>query len=316
LRKTEQERDLSEARSPLGPVESSLPSLPMSVPGPLPTVFTRHERTFGNFRFVYPVVSRRAGGVSIGVNLNPDKICNFDCVYCQVDRHELPGRVFVEIDRLREELHEAIRLVRGGELFSIDKFVDTPISLRCLRDIAFSGDGEPTTFTNFEQICQLAADVRRTERLDDVKLVLITNASMFHRPGVQRGLAILDENGGEIWAKLDAGSDEYFQKVARTSIPFRRILDNITEAARVRPLVIQSLFMRLNGQAPPPEEITAYCGRLNEILKAGGRIKLVQIYSVVRPPAESFVTALSPQELEAIAAQVQSRTGLTTAVYP
>jgi len=315
LRKTERERD-SEIRPPLGAVDPSHSSPAMSVPGHLPTVFTRHERTFGDFRFVYPVVSRRAGGVSIGVNLNPDKICNFDCVYCQVDRRELPGRVFVELDRLRDELHEAIRLVRQGELFSTEKFAETPLPLRRLRDIAFSGDGEPTTFTNFEQICQLAADVRHSEGLDDIKLVLITNASMFHRPGVQRGLAILDAHGGEIWAKLDAGTEEYFQRVARTSIPFRRILDNITEAARVRPLVIQSLFMRLHEQAPPPEEIAAYCERLKEIVQAGGRIKLVQIYSVARPPAESFVSALSAQELEAIAAQVHSSTGLTTAVYP
>ncbi|MGB9690075.1 radical SAM protein [Thermogutta sp.] len=288
----------------------------MSSPDHLPAVFTRHERSFGSFRFVYPVVSRRAGGVSIGVNLNPDKICNFDCVYCQVDRREMPGRVFVEMDRLREELHEAIRLVRQGELFAMEKFVDTPLPLRHLRDIAFSGDGEPTTFTNFEQICQLAADVRQTERLDEVKLVLITNASMFHRPGVQRGLAILDAHGGEIWAKLDAGTEEYFQRIARTSIPFRRILENITQAARIRPLVIQSLFMRLEGQAPPAAEIAAYCERLNEILEVGGQIKLVQIYSVARPPAESFVSALSRQELEAIADQVQASTGLTTAVYP
>ena len=76
-------------------------------------------------------------------------------------------------------------------------------------------------------------------------MVLITNASMFHRPPVQRGLAILDENNGEIWAKLEAGTDAYFHLIDRTPIPFRQILDNITAAARVRPLVIQSLFMRV-----------------------------------------------------------------------
>ncbi len=80
-------------------------------------------------------------------------------------------------------------------------------------------------------------------------MVLITNASMFHRPHVQRGLEILDANQGEIWAKLDAGTEEYYQLVERTPIPFQQILDNITAAARVRPLVIQALFMRVAWRA-------------------------------------------------------------------
>ena len=50
-------------------------------------------------------------------------------------------------------------------------------------------------------------------------MVLITNASMFHREHVQRGLAILDENNGEIWAKLEAGTEEYYKLVDRTTIP-------------------------------------------------------------------------------------------------
>lgn len=280
------------------------------------SVFAHHERTFGTFRFVYPVVSRRAGGISIGVNLNPDKICNFDCVYCQVDRREMGSRTFVEATRLRQELHEAVRLVRSGELFSQPRFAGTPEGLRQLRDIAFSGDGEPTTFANFPEIVETAAEVRAAEGLHDVKLVLITNASMFHRPSVRQGLAILDANGGEIWAKLDAGTEAYFNRIARTSIPFRRILENIAEAARIRPIVIQSLFMRLNGEPPSGEEIAAYCQRLGEITQKSGQIKLVQIYSVARTPAEAFVTALSQEELEGIAREVMTRTGLTVAVYP
>ena len=53
---------------------------------PVHPLHGRHERSFEANRFVYPVLSRRAGGLSVGINLNPDKICNFDCIYCQVDR--------------------------------------------------------------------------------------------------------------------------------------------------------------------------------------------------------------------------------------
>src|SRR5688572_26240096 len=124
-------------------------------------------------------------------------------------------------------------------------------------------------------------------------MVLITNASMFHRPHVQRGLAILDANQGEIWAKLDAGTPEYYHLIDRTSIAYTQILQNIAAAAQVRPIVIQSLWMRVQGEPPSIAELEAFCERLNEITAAGGQIKLVQIYTVARPPAESFVASLS-----------------------
>lgn len=274
-----------------------------------------HPRLFQNNRFVYPVVSRRSGGVSIGVNLNPDKVCNFDCIYCQVDRTVAGPTRFVELPRLLGELEQMLDLVTSGRLFAFSPFDQTPPQLRALKDIAFSGDGEPTTYRNFDQIIERCAQLKRRRQLDDVKLVLITNASMFHRPAVRRGLELLDQNQGEIWAKLEAGTEEYFRLVDRTTIPFRRILENITEAARVRPIVIQSLFMRVRGQAPPAEELEAFCQRLNEIVAAGGRISLVQIYTVARPPAESYVTALSDEEIDSIVRLVRRRTGLPTRGY-
>jgi len=143
-----------------------------------------------------------------------------------------------------------------------------------------------------------------------VKMVLITNASMFHRPAVERGLAILDAHNGEIWAKLESGTEEYYQLVERTKVPFRRVLDNIASAARIRPLIIQSLFMRIHGDPPPVAEIAAFCDRLNEITAAGGAIKLVQIYTVARQPAESFVAALTNAEVDRLVETVRQRTAL------
>ncbi|HET6882584.1 MAG TPA: radical SAM protein [Pirellulales bacterium] len=260
-------------------------------------------------------MSRRSQGVSIGVNLNPDKICNFDCIYCQVNRVEQSETQFVEIDGLLRELDDMLSLVSSGQLFADEQFASTPIELRRLNDIAFSGDGEPTTYRNFDELIAACADVKRRRGLDRVKMVLITNASMFHKPAVTRGLQILDANQGEIWAKLDAGSEDYYRLVERTTIPFRRILDNITAAARIRPLVIQSLFMRIAGEAPTREEQMAYCQRLKEITAAGGRLKLVQVYTVARPPAESFVTPLSNAEVDALCELVRSSTRLATAGF-
>ncbi|MCH8924248.1 MAG: radical SAM protein [Planctomycetes bacterium] len=278
-------------------------------------LFTQHPRQFEGNRFVYPVLSRRSGGISLGVNLNPDKICNFDCIYCQVDRTRQSVTRFVEIDRLLEELEAGLKLVTSGDLYRAAAFRQTPEPLRRLNDIAFSGDGEPTTYRNFDEIIETCAGVKRRQSLDAVKMVLITNASMFHRPVVQRALAILDRNQGEIWAKLDAGTDDYYQRIERTPIRLAQILENITAAARIRPLVIQSIFMRVDGRPPPQSEIEAYCDRLNEITAAGGKLKLVQVYTIARPPAESFVTALADAQLDALAATVRQRTRLAVATF-
>jgi wyosine [tRNA(Phe)-imidazoG37] synthetase (radical SAM superfamily) len=178
--------------------------------------------------------------------------------------------------------------------------------LRRLSDIALSGDGEPTLCGQFEAAVCTCGEVRRRRGLDDVKLVLLTNASTFHHDRVQRELEKLDAHRGEIWAKLDAGTEPYYRQVARSAVPFQRILD----AALVRPIVIQSLFVRIHGQPPPLDEQRAYCQRLSEILAAGGRIRLVQLYTIARPPAESWVTALADEEITAMADLVRRETGL------
>ena len=127
---------------------------------PAVNVFQQHSRLFENNRFVYPVVSRRSQGVSVGVNLNPDKVCNFDCIYCQVNRRTESETRFVEMDQLLAELASVLTLVTSGELFSHPPFSSTPKHLQRLNDIAFSGDGEPTTFRNFDDIIQQAAQIR------------------------------------------------------------------------------------------------------------------------------------------------------------
>lgn len=278
-----------------------------------------HARLFEHNRFVYPVLSRRSGGISVGVNLNPDKVCNFDCIYCQVDRRSESETRFVELDVLLAELRATLELVTSGAIYETEKFRSVPEPLRRLNDIAFSGDGEPTTYKNFDELMERCAEVKAAAGLDDlkdaVKMVLITNASMFHRPHVERGLAVLDCNNGEIWAKLDAGTGEYYHLIERTSIPFRQILDNITAAARVRPLVIQSLFMRVAGEPPSPEELAAFCDRLNEITAGGGKLKLVQVYTIARRPAESYVTPLDKAEIDVIVDLVKKRTGLSSTGY-
>ena len=276
---------------------------------------TKHERLFEDNRFVYPVISRRSRGLSIGVNLNPDKVCNFDCIYCQVDRTRASETRFVQLDAVLGELTTMLQMVQSGRLYRHPRFRHVPESLRRLNDIAFSGDGEPTTYRNFDEIIAACAEVKRRHRLQLVKLVLITNASMFHRPHVQRGLEILNANEGEIWAKLDAGTENYFQQVGRTRVKFHRILENIASAAVRWPIVIQSLFLKIDGCGPSDAELAAYCNRLQTILGNGGQIRCVQVHTIARPPAASYVTPLNDTEVDRLADQVRIGTGLDVEAF-
>ncbi len=267
--------------------------------------YREHPRELEQNRYVYAVLSRRSSGVSIGINLNPDKVCNFDCVYCQVDRTTPARYRRVDLKILDRELKEILFRAQSGRLFEEPPFAGIDGSLREVKDIAFSGDGEPTTYPRFKEAVELAIRAKVAAGLAHLKIVIITNATMFHRAKVKQALSLLDENNGEIWAKLDAGTERTYKRVDVTTIPFERVLENILDAARLRPIVIQSLFMRLHGSAPEQNEIRAYCNRLREITARGGKIKLVQVYTVARTPAQPYVSPLSDEEVDAIAEQVR-----------
>ena len=262
---------------------------------------TSHPRLFENNRYVYPVLSRRSGGISVGINLNPDKICNFDCIYCQVDRTVPPALRDVDEDRIIRELTALLDDALSGGLFQHPSFRSIPDQLKRINDIAFSGDGEPTTYPRFREIVEKTADVKREFDLPEVKITAITNCTRFHVPAVLDAFEVMHRNNGEIWAKLEAGTAEYYHLVERTKISFQRIVDNLILAARRWPLVIQSLFMRVHGQPPPDNEILAFCNVLSDLLVQGGQLKNIQIYTVAREPAESYVTALSDAEVDRIA---------------
>ncbi|OGG52325.1 MAG: radical SAM protein [Candidatus Handelsmanbacteria bacterium RIFCSPLOWO2_12_FULL_64_10] len=275
----------------------------------------RHPRLYEENRYVYPVLSRRSKGISVGVNLNPDKVCNFDCIYCQVDRTVPPVYREVDLDLLEEEVRRVLGWERDGLLYERPPFAGLPAALRRVNDVAFSGDGEPTSCPQFRGAAERVIRVREEMGLGEVKVVVITNATLFHRPRVREALALLDRHSGEVWAKLDAGTEAYYRLIERTTIPFSRVVRNLVEAAQARPLVIQSLFMKVHGAGPDEAEIDAYCGVLRRILDAGGGLKLIQVYTVARRPAEGYVTPLNDAEVDRIGDRVRETVGAPVEVY-
>ncbi len=292
-----------------------MPETPIAIPNTLAAV-RDHTRVYKDFNYVYPVISRRSGGLSIGINLNPDKVCNFDCVYCEVDR-KTPGKTsVVDLAQLREELTALIHFARDGGLAREPKFNEVqPALTQTPRDIAFSGDGEPTMLHNFDECVRVAAEVKRAEGLAATKLVLITDAAGLDTGSVKRGLATMDANQGEIWAKLDAGTEGYYKLVNRTTVRLDRILHNLLVTARARPIIIQSLFLRMHGQPMPPEELAEYCFRLEELVHDGAQIREVHLYTIARPTPEPFCGKLTKAELEAMAQTVREKTRLKVVTF-
>ncbi len=275
--------------------------------------FRDHRRALGDNRFVYAVVSRRAQGLSIGLNLNPDKVCNFDCPYCQVDRTPagLEGvTVGVDVRRLEAELDALLAWVQDGTLWTRAPFDTAPLALRRVSDIAFAGDGEPTSSRAFPAAAAAVRRVRDAAGLGQTPIRLLTNATLLHRPAVRAALPLIDA----IWAKLDAGTEAWFHRVDGTTFPFSRILKNLTDIARERPITLQCMFPTLQGEPPPPAEIAEWVQRMVAIREAGGQIEQVQVYTVARAPSDPTVGSLDLVQLEEIA-EAARREGFDVAAF-
>lgn len=278
------------------------------------SVLSDHARQFDELRFAYPVVSRRSKGLSLGVNLNPDKVCNFHCLYCQVDR-STPGRdPEVDFEVLVEELDALLGLAVSGEIWKHPRFAVTPASMRRINDIAFAGDGEPTTYARLAQALKAASDLRSAHGLPELKLILITNATRLGEPMVLKALEPLKGGPYEIWAKLDAGTQGWLEKINGTHMKLEQIVGNIAQCAARFEVTIQSLFPTLDGKGPGDEEIGAYVGRLHEILRAG-KLKLIQVYTTARKPADKGIGMLSDARVDEIAARVRREVPVPVEAY-
>lgn len=283
----------------------------------LQRAFAQHPRTWRDFELVYPVISRRSNGISLGVNLNPDKICNFNCLYCCVDRTRKLKPQPVDPGQLRAELNALITMTQDGTLAEDPLFSGVPADYRRLRDIAFSGDGEPTLSPVFEQAVDVVIEARTRAHLHGVKIVLITNATRLDRPEIERVLERLDGHGGEVWAKLDAGTPEFFALIDQPRVSLEQVLAGIRACAAKRAVVIQTMVAAIDGQVAPDAEWQAWADRLAEVQEGGGRISRVQIYTVARGVSDPRVSPAPTAALERIA-QIAHKAlpGLNVEVFP
>lgn len=273
-----------------------------------------HSRDSAGLTYVYPVLSRRAGGVSVGINLNINNACNWGCVYCQVPNLTRGGPPPVDLDRLERELDGFFQdAVHGNYLQQA-----APPEFRKLVDVAFSGNGEPTSAAEFAPaLARVHAVMARFGLGESLPMRLITNGSLVHKAEVQEGLAWLGQHRGEVWFKVDQATEEGAARINATRQNPRHTLDNLRCCAALAPTWVQTCAFAWDGRPTLADgELEAYLALLTQVKDL---IRGVLLYGIARPPQQSAQLAhlerLAPKQMELIA-QAIKKLGIPVRVTP
>ena len=265
-----------------------------------------HSRDSAGLRYVYPVVSRRAGGVSVGINLNTNNACNWRCMYCQVPNLVRGNAPSVELALLEQELRSFLQELLHGDFMQRK----VPEGMRRINDIALSGNGEPTSAAEFAQVVELIAKLKQELALPaDMKLVLITNGSLIFRENVQQGLRQMAQINGEVWFKLDRASEAGIQFVNDTRVSIVKVRENLANAITLCPTWLQTCWFALDGIAPSEQEENDYLAFLASLLRDAIKPHGVLLYTLARPslqPEAPRLTALNLTQMEAFAARIRA----------
>ena len=266
---------------------------------------TDHDRGKAGLTYVYPVLSRRSGGLSVGVNLNINNACNWRCIYCQVPGLTRGGPSPVNMDKLALELRHFLADVMRGDFYRREA---VPEALQTIKDIAISGNGEPATAREFEQVIDLIALVlREYGLLHAVKCVLITNGSTMQRPAVKKGLARLAGINGRVWFKIDSATPAGIARINQAHVAADSMLKRLEIAAKSCPTWIQTCVFAYHSRPPSKAECQAYIDLLQAAGDRGIPLKGVMLYGVARPsrqPAAKHIARLPETWLRDFAARI------------
>ncbi|MET0216318.1 MAG: hypothetical protein ABW205_00090 [Burkholderiales bacterium] len=274
-----------------------------------------HERDSAGLTYVYPVVSRRARGVSIGINLNTNDACNWRCIYCQVPGLSRGSAPPVDLSLLERELRGFLREVVEGDFMALR----VPPEARRLNDIALSGNGEPTSAREFAAVVgSIGRAMADFDLVGRIKLVLITNGSLVHQARVQAGLAQMANLNGEVWFKLDRATEAGIRAVNSTRTTMEKVLRNLRTAAALCPTWVQTCLFALDGNPPPELELQAYLDCLAALQREGVPLRGVLLYGVARQsyqPEAPRISQLSETWLASFSERIKTL-GLPVTVSP
>jgi wyosine [tRNA(Phe)-imidazoG37] synthetase (radical SAM superfamily) len=262
---------------------------------------TDHSRDSAGLRYVYPVVSRRAGGVSIGINLNTNNACNWRCIYCQVPELTRGTAPSVDLVLLEKELGDFLHELQHGDFMQ-----RVPPEARRINDIALSGNGEPTSAQEFAEVIEVIA----RHKPADLKLVLITNGSLMQRDNVQQGLRRMAQLNGEVWFKLDRASEEGMSRVNDTKMTMDKVRQNLVTAISCCPNTwLQTCWFALDGVAPSAQDEDDYVDFLQGLLRGGIKLQGMLLYGLARPSLQAEaprLSALPAEMIESFASRIRA----------
>jgi len=265
-----------------------------------------HDRDAAGMTYVYPVVSRRAGGVSIGVNLNPNNACNWHCAYCQVPNLTRGVAPNIDLDVLSAELTTMLEDVMHGD-FMRER---VPEDCRQLCDIAISGNGEPTSCKNFDEVVGVIVQVMDSFLLlGTIPIRLISNGSYVHKTHVQRGLHLMAMHKGEAWIKVDAATNEGIARINGIEASAELLFKQVKSVAAVCPSWIQTCMLAWHGKEPSEAEVDAYLSVLSRLKEASIPIQGVLLYGLARPslqPEAEYVSALNTMWMETMCDKIKA----------
>ena len=271
-----------------------------------------HSRELSGLKYIYSVISRRAGGLSIGVNLNVNNACNWQCIYCEIPNLTRGTPPPIELDVLEQELRFFLNEIIHGD------YMEKNVSLedRHLKDIAFSGNGEPTSANEFPEVISIVKKIlSEFNLLHNIKIRLITNGSLMHQTSVIKSVGMLKEMNGEVWFKVDAATEESIKTINQVNLKPSQILERLKNSANVCPTFIQTCIFTIDGKGPSKKDIDAYVELINEVKSI---IQGVHLYGLARPslqPQAKNLGRIDEEILQNIAKELRSLNITTTVSY-
>lgn len=271
-----------------------------------------HSRELSGLKYIYSVVSRRAGGLSVGINLNVNNACNWQCIYCEIPNLTRGSPPPIELEVLEQELRFFLKEIIHGD------YMEKNVSLedRHLKDIAFSGNGEPTSAEEFPEVISIVQKLlEEFNLLHKIKIRLITNGSLMHQPSVIKSVEMLNEMNGEVWFKVDAATEESIKTINQVNLKPHQILERLKNSANVCPTFVQTCIFTIDGNGPSDEDVDAYIKLVKEVQND---IQGVHLYGLARPslqPQAKSLGRINEATLEDIAKKLRNLNIATTVSY-
>jgi wyosine [tRNA(Phe)-imidazoG37] synthetase (radical SAM superfamily) len=271
-----------------------------------------HSRELSGLKYIYSVISRRAGGLSIGVNLNVNNACNWQCIYCEIPNLTRGTPPPIQLDLVEQELRFFLHEIIHGDYMEKNVSVED----RHLRDIAFSGNGEPTSAEEFPEVILIVKKIlEEFNLLNKIKIRLITNGSLMHKASVIKAVEMLKEMNGEVWFKVDSATEGSIKTINQVNLKPHQILERLRNSINVCPTFVQTCIFTIDGKGPSEKDIDAYLQLVGEVKT---NIQGVHLYGLARPslqPQAKSLGRISQEALEDIAIKLRNLNVATTVSY-